>query len=378
MTDTKKITFFLFCMSLFMGYPMSLFARGVQTSYTTDKAMHHITIGMGGGMALSMGQTSDYLWAENPPYFSHLEPNGTVTSFNSYRSASPINHKAGGDALFDLGYELRKKRFIFGIGLRLHFDQLRTTLDTMEISFGRQYSKQTAKYDYCFEQYDDRLQVLECAVPVYFGMEVGQYMYFHIGAVAGYAWYAQHRTDARFQTGLTLLQFIGTGQGIFHDSPSMGAFSMDDYTYKGRVENVNRWTLTPTVEIGARFQVSKLVQMRLGVYAGYAVQLGWNTDNVNGVRIVDFTEEGKYVCCTGLIHQMQDPMVQQEMQNTIRENIIFNSPLYSELQPKAFSNIVVGVKWTTLIQVGKTKQPCVCWTEFDVDPRQTKIPAKYK
>ena len=51
MTDTKKIAFFLFCMSLFMGYPMSLFARGVQTSYTTDKAVHHITIGMGGGMA---------------------------------------------------------------------------------------------------------------------------------------------------------------------------------------------------------------------------------------------------------------------------------------------------------------------------------------
>lgn len=378
MTDTKKITIFLLCMFLFSGHLTGLLARDVQANYTTDKAEHRISIGLGGGVALSMGKSTDYLWEDKNPYYVQTAPDGSVTSFTPYRAASPVNHKTGGDVLFDIGYELRKNHFIFGIGLRLHFDQLRTTLDTMEIAFGRQYSQQEAKYNYCFEQYDDRLQVLDCAVPVYFGMEVGRYMYFHLGAVAGYACYAQHRTDARMRTELTLLKFIGTAIGNFRDSPSMGAFSMDDYTYKGRVENVNRWTLTPTVEIGARFQVSKRVQMRLGVYAGYAVQIGWNTDNVSSVRIVDFKEEGKYVCCTGLIHQMQDPAVQQEMQNTIRENIIFNSPLYSELQPKAFSNIVVGVKWTTLIQVGKAKQPCVCWTEFDVDPRQTKIPAKYK
>ncbi|MGN1239847.1 MAG: hypothetical protein ACI4TV_03110 [Paludibacteraceae bacterium] len=378
MTETKKIIIFLLCMFLFLGHQTSLFARDVQTNYTTDKAEHRISIGLGGGVALSMGQSSDYLWEDNAPYYVHRNPDGTVDSFTPYRAASPVNHKAGGDALFDLGYELRKKRFIFGFGFRLHFDQLRTTLDTMEIAFGRQYSGQDAKYNYCFEQYDDRLQVLECAVPIYFGMEVGQYMYFHLGAVAGYACYAQHRTDARMRTELTLLKFIGTEIGNFRDLPSYGAFNMDDYSYKGRVENVNHWTLTPTVEIGARFQVNRRVQMRLGVYAGYAVQLGWNPDRVSGVRIVDFTEMGKDVCCTGLINNMELEVLQESMQSDIRQNIIFNSPLYSELQQKAFSNIVVGVKWTTLIQVGKTKQPCVCWTEFDVDPRQAKIPAKYK
>ena len=378
MIDTRKILFLAFIVFPFLGHQSSLFARDVRTNYTTDKVEHRISIGLGGGIALSMGTSDNYLWQAQAPYYRYTHPDGTVDEFTPYRAVSPIAHKVGGDGLFDLGYELRKKRFIFGIGLRVHFDQLHTMLDTLEIAFGRQYSNQTAKYNYCFEQYDDRLQVLECALPVYFGMEVGQYMYFHVGAVAGYACYAQHSTDARMQTELTLLQFIGTEIGNFRDMPMHGAFGMDTYTYKSRVENVNQWTLTPTVEIGARFQITKRVQMRFGLYAGYAVQMGWHTENVKNVRIVDFQETGREMCCTGLIHHMPSEVVWQSMKNAIRQNIIFNSPLYSELQQNAFSNIVVGIKWTTLIQVGKTKQPCVCWTEFDRHPLQAKISAKQR
>lgn len=374
-----------FLMGLFLlAGPTSVWAAGnAKANYSTDQVEHRISIGLGGGAAFSMGATKDFLWQDAAPYYEYTHPDGTVDRFTPYRAASPLNHKTGANALFDLGYELRKKRFIFGFGVRANFYQLRTTIDTMEIAFGRQYAAQgakyhDAKYNYCFSMYDDRLQVIECAVPVYFGMEMGQYMYFHVGAVAGYTCYAQHNTEARMQTELTLLPFIGSGAGKFYDMPTYGAFSTDTYDYRSTVQNVNQWTLTPTVEIGARFQLTKRVQMRLGIYAGYALQLGWNQDKVNNVPIVDFTDAGKDVCCTGILGYLYNEEQQRVMQSAIRRHAIFNSPLYSELQQSAFSHIVVGIKWTTLIQVGKAKRPCLCSSDADIHPRQVKKHHKHK
>lgn len=376
---------YLFLMGLFLfaGHISGWAARNAKTNYSTDGVEHRISFGLGGGIALSMGETKDFLWQDASPYYEYIHPDGTADLFTPYRAASPLNHKTGANALFDLGYELRKKRFIFGFGVRANFYQLRTTLDTMEIAFGRPYAAREAlaleaKYNYCFAMYDDRLQVLECAVPVYFGMEMGQYMYFHVGAVAGYTCIARHKTAADLKNELTLLPFIGSEAGRFYDLPTHGAFSMEHYAYSGAVKNVNQWTLTPTLEIGARFQLTKRVQMRLGIYAGYALQLGWNQDKVNNVPIVDFADAGKEVCCTGVVNYMYSEAEQQTMQNTIRQNIIFNSPLYSELQQSAFSHIVVGIKWTTLIQVGKVKRPCLCSSDLDFHPRQAKKHHKHK
>lgn len=292
---------------------VSLLAQYHKT--TDNRVNHYINFSIGGG------ETN---------LFSHF-----------VKDAPKIEDMPGGDGLFGITYEMRKGSLIFGLGAQLDYDYTWHHIDSFANVFDRlDRTHEEIFYEYCYKDYTDRQHNLQLSIPLYFGVNIGHYVYLLAGAKVSLSFLAQHQTETLLATQGTYKRFIHTIQ----NAPTYGYYYQDTYSYKSAFEAPSL-KVSPILECGARIPVesrSKRIGMRLGGYIEYGIPLDMN----NKMDMVDY--------------RMVDKSPFTQTQDNLRENIVFNSVVNSSFQSKAFSQFTVGIKWTVLFNVTPPDHVCMC------------------
>ncbi len=291
-------------------------SAAAQFHKTTDgRANHYVTFSLAGGGTMM---------------FSHYADNAPV-----------VNNKIGADALFAFTYEVRARDFIFGFGAQADYDYSWQKIDDF-VHLSNRFDREDDEivYAYRYSDYQDVQHNVQLSIPLYAGYNIGRYMYILAGAKVSLSLFAQHKTNTMLSTDGTYIRFIHT----IENAPTYGYYPKDEYTYTARYE-APELSVSPMLDLGARIPVSSKsgrLAMRLGLYAEYAFPLSFS----NKLELVDYSRVDK------------SPFTQQ--QDQLRSSIVFNSPLNTILQVKAFSQLTVGIKWTLLINVTPPEHVCMC------------------
>ncbi len=267
-----------------------------------------------------------------------------------------LRSRLGGDARLGVGYEWQKGNFLMGFGIETAYDAICASLDSLQQTYDRTWGNEPIHYIYHYHKYEDRLRTVQVGLPVYVGASLGQYAYMHVGVHINGVVYAEHQTAARMDTRAVILAAYAdylSGMG-----EKVGIFTMPedskDYTYRSQDFQSAQWSLTPMLEVGGRLPVGKKVEMRIGVYVGYDILLGAEKERKPLLgQAFDEVSTRPY-------NTMYDPSEQQAMLAEILDAWQPQPLLYSDLVTKQHSNIVFGLKWTTLFEVGKKKEKCMC------------------
>ena len=267
-----------------------------------------------------------------------------------------LRSRFGGDARLGVGYEWQKGYFLMGLGLEAAFDATRASLDSLQQTYDRRWGNEPIHYIYHYHKYEDRLRTVQVGVPIYVGASLGQYAYLHVGVHINGVVYSEHQTSARMDTRAVILAAYAdylSGMG-----EKVGIFTMPeerkDYTYRSRDFQSAKWSLTPMLEVGGNVSVSKKVEMRIGVYVGYDILFGGEQER-RPLMGKQFDEVS-----TRPYNTMYEPSEQQAMLADILNAWQPQPLLYSDLVTKQHSNLVFGLKWTTLFDVSKKKEKCMC------------------
>ena len=300
-------------------------AVGVQAErrrFVQNPANHFVTISLGGGEG------------------------NTISAFSIPGSKDLI----GADALFSLGYELRKNKFFFGFGAEADFDITRQQLgDFVESEWRRDFENDAHLYSYRYSRFTDVQRNLQLGVPLYFGMYFGPYVYGTIGAKFDLSLWGTH-------TATTTLSTDGTYQRYeepLTNLPRYGFYAPDTYSYTGLAKQVMK--VGPTIEIGAKvplYTSSRRVGLRIGLYAGYLFPLEFD----NTKPLVDYSGVDS------------NPLTLN--QQNLKDNIVFGSAIASPYQLRAAQNLAVGIKFTLLINCTAVHKICNCDSASGIHPIQ--------
>lgn len=254
--------------------------------------------------------------------------------------APAFKTQAGADALFQFTYELRKYNFIFGLGAQADYDFTRQHADTFShVSQRVDRQQEPIWYAYHYSDYRDEQHNVQVSVPVYFGGNIGSYVYLLAGAKLSLSMWTLHNTTTNLSTDGTYIRFVHTIQ----DAPYYGYYHIDEYRYSSPWQ-APQFKVSPMVEVGARIPVRSRtgrVGMRLGAYAEYGIP-------INAGRQVDLVNYA-------LVDENPATMNQQNLKN----RIIFNSVLNAN-SLKAWSQLSVGLRWTVLFNVTAPGHICIC------------------
>lgn len=261
----------------------------------------------------------------------------------------------GADAIFGLGYELRKNSFFFGLGAQADFDITRQQLGHfVEADRRTDFENDLHTYSYRYSGYTDVQRNLQLGVPVYFGMYFGSYVYGTIGAKFAYSFWMNHTTTTQLTTDGTYTRYAEP----ITDRPRYGFYPLDTYSYSGPATGSMK--VGPTLEVGAKiplYTASRRIGMRVGLYAEYLFPLSYT----NNVALVDYSAVNR------------DPNALSKAD--LQQNIRFNSALTSPYQLRAAYNMAVGIKLTLLFNVTAVHKLCNCDNDSGIHPVQHSGPA---
>jgi len=309
---------------------VSVFA-GVQAGgnrFRQNPANHYITVSIGGGEG------------------------NTLSKFSIEESKDLI----GADALFGIGYEIRKNNFIFNLGVQADFDYTRQQLGDFTESERRShdFENDAHTYNYRYSQYTDLQRNMQVAVPIGIGMYFPNRLYGIIGAKFVYSIWNDHSASALMSTDGQYDRYF---QPIT-DMPEYGFYPQDTYTYSGSA--TQEMKVGPTLEFGVRLPVysrSHRIGIRAGLYAEYLIPLVFGDYSSKQVSLVDYSGVDKETY----------PQNQQQL----KESIVFNSALNSTYLQHAAQNFSVGVKFTFLFNVTPVQHICNCENDLGIRPVRT-------
>ena len=228
-----------------------------------------------------------------------------------------VNTKIGADANFAFTYEIAKKSFFFQIGFGADYIMARRGLDPFTDSYTGRFDKDgflLNRYSYVYTEYQEQTHYLLGTVPVLFGFQLTQRMYISFGAKVMLPFMYTYKTDARFYTEGVYDQFIDV---ISRNVPNYGFYDESDYQYKAPMTfGLTDIYVAPTLEIGAKFALAKKVDVRVGVYAEYALPVVASKAKMD---ILDYS-----------MVEM-NPILQNQMD--LAENIRFNNIAYGRFNP---------------------------------------------
>lgn len=254
----------------------------------------------------------------------------------------------GADALFGLGYELRKNSFYFGFGAQADFDLTRQQLGAFVEAFQKvDFENDPHTYSYRYTRFTDVQRNLQVGVPVYFGYYFNPYVYGMLGAKFCYSFWMTHTATTDLSTDGTYARFAEP----ITERDRYGFYPIDTYTYSG--PTFGEMKVGPTLEVGAKvpfYTASRRIGLRVGVYAEYLIPLNFTND----VPLVDYSRVES------------DP--NKLNQADLKTNIVFNSAITSPYQKRAAHNLAVGVKLTLLFNVTPVHKMCNCDNDMGVHP----------
>lgn len=306
----------MYTKSRILSLLLLLWSVAAMAQYATSRPAHYMALSLGGGEA------------------------NTFTSLvaDDHILKDPI----GGSALFNMAYELRKDRFLFGLGAGIDYTYTRQTVQSFSMpSAITDREGDNIIYTYRYSDYRDRQHVLSVGIPVYAGGYIGKYAYLLAGAKLSVAVLAKHHTTTMLSTDGTYSDL--TEDGIIKNVSSYGYFPAEEFAAR-KDYAAPMLRIAPMVEAGVRLPLrSRRVEMRLGVYAEYHIPVSYTHD----LPLVDYSQ---------MPTTPPDEQTLQDMHNLL----IFNPITNSYLQSKTWSQLTVGVKWTCLFNLTRQAYPCRC------------------
>lgn len=281
--------------------------------YRRSEVTHYITLNLGGGEA------------------------NTLSTMRSFPQTE-FKDKIGAHAQGGLGYELRKNHFTFGFGFESLYDYVGQGTDKMLNSFDRiDKEADSIIYEYRYSDYVDYQQVLSVGVPIYFGASI-KHFFINVGARIDMGMLGMHKTTTMLQTVGTYKRFVQTIENV----PEYGYYRKDEYTYQNQYF-IPTLSVTPTLELGGRWEVAKRVEMGFGVYAEYSLPVIGEKKNL---PLVDYS----YV----------DENPQTMNHPNLRATLVFNAIPNSNMAIQLPGTLRLGVRWNIYFQVQHTPHICIC------------------
>lgn len=260
-------------------------------------------------------------------HFLNLSIGGGVAE--NMAKAELVNTKIGANGNFAFTYEIDKKAFFFQIGVGVDYIMARRGLDPFTDSYTGRFDRDgflLNRYSYVFTDYAEQSHYLMGSVPVMFGFNLTQYMYISFGAKLMLPFMSTYKTDARLYTEGVYDQFIDV---ISRNVPNYGFYDEADYQYKAPMTfALSDIYVAPTLELGARIPIAKKIDVRLGVYAEYALPV---VSSKAKMDLIDYS--------------MVELNPRLQNQENLAENIRFNPIAYSR-----FSETVEGEKRAAPLQ----------------------------
>lgn len=240
-----------------------------------------------------------------------------------------VNTKLGADGNFAFTYEIDKKSFFFQIGFGVDYLMARRGLDPFTDSYVGRFDKDGAllnRYSYVYTSYAEQSHYLMGSVPVLFGFQLTQHMYISFGAKVLLPFMYTYRTDATLYTEGVYDQFI---EVISRNVPTYGFYDEAEYSYKSPMTfGLTDIYVAPTLELGARLPIAKKIDVRLGVYAEYALPVVASKAKMD---LMDYS--------------MVELNPARQSQEDLAANIRFNAIAYSN-----FNATVEGEKGGAILQ----------------------------
>ena len=301
---------------LFAAVCTTAAARPRTTYKKSSGIQHYITLSLSGGEGNAMTRATD-----DHPF---------------------IHNNIGADGQFHIGYELRQRNFLFGIGVGGDYDLHRQRIDSFTDVYSRLDREQDPiYYIYSYRDYKDLQQAVNVSVPIYIGGYLTEELYLLAGVKLGIHVWNTHTVHTELETYGTYQQFIHT----IHGAEYFGYYNESHYTYSGAYP-APAFKVTPMLEVGYKIPLdikNKRIEMRVGGYVEYGIPLS----KQNELRMADISRTDV------------NPSTQNQL--NLRDNIILNAPVATDWQKGGNScNLQVGVRFTCLFNVTPPKKFCMC------------------
>lgn len=298
-----------------------------QQYYNTvsSRCRHFLDLSVGGGVAVNMAK------------------------------APLVNTKIGADGNFAFTYELDKKSFFFQIGIGVDYILARRGLDPFTDSYTGRFDKDgflLNRYSYAYTSYAEQSHYLMGTVPVLFGFQLTQHMYISFGAKLMMPFMSTYKADATMYTEGVYDMFIDV---ISQNVPAYGFYEEAEYTYKAPLTfGLTDIYVAPTLELGAKLPIKKKIDVRVGVYAEYALPISSSNAKMD---LVDYsmvqlnpTLQNQYDLAENIRF---NPIAHSRFNATVEGE---NSAAYLQNDPSQYLN--VGIRATFRFDV--TIPPKIC------------------
>lgn len=300
----------------------------------------------------------------------------TLSSQAGLKNMPKVTDKLGADALFGIGYELRYRKFIFGLQAQLDYDLTRQSIshfeedragyaDNVISSIG---TRENVTYRFMYNSYIESQNHLQGAGQLYLGGNLGHYAYLLVGAKFSASFYSGYHADILLST--TKIYDNVMAPIIDNLSDKDGAYSSHfvnpkpSYQYTDPDPDNNalranpfRFKVSPLVEAGARLRIpsqSGRVGMRLGVYAEWAMPI--MNSNLQGANLIVYDELESHRLADGRI---VIPETRAKLDERLRINSILNTNVINRSSFLSLTQLTVGIKWTILFNVTAPRHFCV-------------------
>ena len=254
-----------------------------------------------------------------------------ATSGINFQGSFSNKFIGGGGGLIGVGYEYKYKKFILSVGPEI---KIFSSLDkfTLDGQYAQPMSEYSQTKNYTFSPVYENQWVGQLTLPIMFGGTFDQ-VYFKAGAKVGYTLLKSYTQSSLLTTSLTDPMAYDPN---WFDIPSHGALT--DTPYKTRGNNPFGLDIALSAEVGVN--LDKLLSD------------DWQTNNEKRerplrMRVAVFADYGVYDMAIG---KAGVPFA-----TTMEQNITTTSLHQSQWASSALNSLLVGVKFTAMLQMNKEK-----------------------
>lgn len=227
-----------------------------------DMVYHYVTFSLLGGEANTFAGSSEALSTAHP--------------YMHFHTGYDIVNLPGADGQFELSYELKKKRFLFGVFGDAHYTITGQSLGTFTDEYRcLDVNGDEMDYRFNFRNFYEYQQTVWVGGGFRMGCFFMPHLYMALGAKVEYPLWNSYRTRTRLSTsGYWPFAFDGVSSAPGANTPDYGFFSEEEFTYSGKYMTKKvHMVVTPCVEIGTRFRLAGRASMRVSAYAEYAIPI---------------------------------------------------------------------------------------------------------
>ncbi len=249
--------------------------------------------------------------------------------------------KWGGIGGGNIGYELQYQGFFVGLGVGFDYMQTSLNYDGVWVDMFNRLDKEAEShiYSYSYSAYQETNTTYMLTLPIYLGYNVGEYFYAKAGITFELPLAATYQSSVTMETYGEYERFIET----FYDMPRYGFYTPDVYSFSGSVETGKLPRAAFGLELGSNIPLStRKVRMRIGVYGEYDIPLS----TTSYLSWVDYSKVDI------------NPLTQNK--ENLRANLHLNSYLDTNHCNKIYQGLSLGVRFTLLFDVTKSRYDCRC------------------